>query len=71
MSAWRTAEWIFKAGRVERPKGVKELDGGSCLLDRTLRDSIRAKGASERTSCEGEPPSLGKKTQPAASQGYV
>lgn len=46
MSAWRTAEWIFHAGRmgkVERSKGLKEMDGGSCILGRAVRNSIGAK----------------------------
>lgn len=44
---------------MERPKGLKKLHGGSCILGRPVRDNIRAKGASVRESHKD----LGRKSQ--------
>lgn len=60
---------------MERPKGLKDFkNGGSCILGRTVRDSIRAKGASVREShkdLEKRVSLLGRATSRAAVPTFL
>ena len=50
---------------MREPRGLKEMEESATDLGRIVRDSIGAKGSSERGPCEGRPHSYGKERQPA------